>query len=709
MSWLILIFILACYYWFFVADRVPEMSRPSVPEPRPQPFHYEFKSRNDVIGFYNSLGQRWEFHVPEPYYVRDGKIQMKNVCFGKADGSHVKAEGRTLYDHVVNEKLKDDPSGPFQTLVNGAVYRGHLFYFNCVGNEIEGLYTCPPGQFFDKTKCVSVNPCTNLPDGAFVPDEFDRRFYYECPDTRLQCPPKTFFMFDSCRSESDLTHVCLNDPSFVLPLSDTSFLKCFSGIPKFYTCPPGTIFSERDCVPDLCFNKPDGFKVGFQTEPFGPFRYSSGYYVCQGNRVRQSVQCPSYWDRYESDEQLTFLPQVFENGECTVPKFCKNVTVDHPDVVVPSHSFTKDVKNWRNSLLFDCSVGYRCDGNRREEFVPPPGHWIYNFKSTFACTEPGQKVVLGGDKRGYFDCDSDAIVPCPDGTFFDGTHCKSAIPNAHRYKGIDMFAFDPLENNWMVPWTHSPQNTVSCTPPEHVYVPGYNICSHPDCEKFPFLKQFKGHIQLDELHKCVFENDKISKVKTAKRHHFNFWTQRKSFKKELCVPGSKVKTGHFVLDSVLYATCDAEQPFVFCPSSSTIGIRNIHKTFACDPEPSVFEGTLKANTFKRFLENHLAKIIPQPGARVIVNGKFIANTDPDGIRMGPQEVEIWSDRDVTLIYKTVVTHPPNCYFQNKVLKAFEGKDELFLIRYGTRSTRAPIELKFYDVRESVDGFRSDAT
>ncbi|GBN98212.1 hypothetical protein AVEN_149172-1 [Araneus ventricosus] len=710
MSWLILIFILISYYFLFVYVNLPEIAKPSGPEPQPEPFHFKFKFQNGKIRFYNSLGQKWEFIIDDAYYFSDGKIQIKNICFGKLDGTKVKAVGKDLYEYIQKEKLKNIQNGQFQVNVNEAVQKSHVFYFNCANNQIEGLYTCPSNQIFDDTQCVSVNPCTNRPKGTKLADEFDRRFYYECPHDRVKCPDKSFFVYDSCRSESDLTNVCANNQSYILPISNTEFLKCVSGIPKVYKCPPGMFFSNDKCVSDVCFNKPDGSKIAFSEENFGPFRYSSGYYVCKNDRVYESVQCPNDWDRYDSKgDNLVFLPQVFDNGKCTIPEFCVNVTTDDPEVVVPSHNFTKNVKNWMNSLLFDGSVGYRCNQNQKEKLIPPPGQYIYDYRLHSGCDAPGKKVVLGENLQNYYDCDQKTIIPCPQNTFFDGTDCKTKNQNAHSYGEIDMFEFDNLENNWMVPWDYSGEQRVTCSAPENFYIAGYNVCSHPDCRLFPFLKQLKGRIQIDSWNKCVYEKGKISKVKTATRDHFDFWTQRRSLKPEKCIVGSRIKSGHFMLDSVLYATCESEQPFVFCPSSATDGIKQINKFFACNPNPSVFEGILKANITKQFLENHLSRIIPKTGARVTINGNLMPNTDPNGIAIGEDSVEIWSNEDIRLIYKIVINHPANTYFEDKTLKSYNYLENLFITRYKMGLSMKPLDFPYYDIKESVHGFRSDAT
>ncbi|KAF8796699.1 hypothetical protein HNY73_001045 [Argiope bruennichi] len=709
MWWPVVVFILLCYYYFFVSSSIPIVEKPKTQEPTPKFTSSSFVFNQGKVEYSNLQGGFWQFELNDNFYFHNGQIIDKDECFGKPSGTLIKAQGKNLYHYIQQEQLNSNKNGNFKIHVQEALQHGHIFYFKCHDNHIESLSTCPPGQIFEQS-CVSINPCSHQPDGTLIADSFDKQYYYMCPKGRFKCPPGTFFLLDACHSESKLEQVCLNDPKFTFSINANSFIHCIKGKPQIVTCPPGNIVFKHKCIPDVCMNQPDGTKIPFPKENLGPFLFSTGYYTCKENQIKESTECPTEWDKYNSKgDNILFLPQVFHNGKCSIPEFCVNVSSNDPDIVVPAYDFTKNVKNWQNSLLFDRAIGFKCRQNQKIQFNAPPGQHIYDFKLTSACDAPGKRVVIGNQFNRYYDCDKQTIVSCPINSFFDGTLCKSSIPNAHKYKNLDIFKFNNLKFNWVEPWNYSKEASVetTCQHPESIYVSGYNICAHPDCHKFPFLKQLKAHIQVDQYSKCTFQNGKISKVKTARKKHFNFWTQRKSIQPEQCIPGSRIKSGHFILDSVLYATCDSKQPFVFCPSAETSHIAPIENSFACVPKDNVFESILKANTSETFLENHLDYIIPSPGSILKINGKTHPY-NPNGIKIDNNPVAIWSDKDVRLIFKMLVNYPPNTYFENKQLKAYKDPNRIFVTRYMSGSTKNAIDFCSYNVQESVDGFRPDA-
>lgn len=712
MWWPIIVLILLIYYFGFVFTPYQSIREPQIPKPVALPFHYEFTSDSSrhQLQFSLSNGKVWQFKLDPAFYFDREQIYEKDDCFGKNDGALIKAQGFALYSYIRGKQIHPNKGGQFKTHVVEAIQHGHLFYFQCRNNRIHELSTCAPGQVFDKTNCVAIDPCTNQPDGTVFADAFDRQFYFSCPEGRTKCPKGTFFILDTCRSETSLENACLNDPNYKFPINQTTFIACNNYIPQVLTCPPNHIFRDNQCIPDICNNQPDGTKIPFPKENIGPFWYSSGYYVCKDNKMDESIECSSEWDKYQSKgDNVIFIPQVFHRGKCTIPEFCENVTTLDSDIVVPAYDFTKNVKNWQNSFLFDHAIGYKCENGHKIRIEAPAGKHIYDFKFQDACDAPGKRVVLGNRVDSFYDCDQKTIVSCPPSTFFDGTTCKNMIDHAHKYKNIDMFRLNHLKFNWIEPWNYSGQVEPTCQDPESVYLYGYNVCVHPECQTYPFLKQLKAYIQLDEWSKCVFRNGKISKVKTARKKHFNFWTQRKSIEKEPCVPGSKIKSGHFLIDSVIYSTCDSKQPFVFCPSSLTSHIDQINGVYACIPRDDVFEFHLNANTPETFLDNHLARIIVDPSARLVING-VIQPIDANGIvEMKNESVSIMCDQDVRLIFKILVNYPPQTYFENKQLKLIQKQNQIFLTRYKGGSTKRPIQFNAYDVQESVTGFRSDAS
>ncbi|GFT59079.1 uncharacterized protein NPIL_204801 [Nephila pilipes] len=103
-------------------------------------------------------------------------------------------------------------------------------------------------------------------------------------------------------------------------------------------------------------------------------------------------------------------------------------------------------------------------------------------------------------------------------------------------------------------------------------------CVHKDCKAYSFIRELKRPIKLDDEYQCVWDEPKIKKTRYDKLiGKLDFWTQNFTTENKLnqCMIGSKVQTGNFVLDSTLYVTCKMHQPFVFCPSSSTIGIEKV--------------------------------------------------------------------------------------------------------------------------------------
>ncbi|GFY38830.1 uncharacterized protein TNIN_3551 [Trichonephila inaurata madagascariensis] len=712
MSWWICVLILTFYYLFFCFHFNPVITKPPGPEPIANNFEYKVKFDNGYIEFKTSNNGFWEFPLEEDFYFDNGKIQLKDDCFYKLPGSKIEAKGKTLYDYVQNDKLVPGQGGSFNIFVNSIIQNGYVFYFKCGKNKIESLHACPPGQIFQDSECVPVHPCTNKKDGENYEDPFNRQFYFKCPEgIRVECPPNTYFIHDSCRTESIFYDRCRLDSKFRFNINSTLFIACVNGEPVLHQCPPDTILVGDECKSIQCLNKPNGTKVPFPKETLGLFSFSTGYFICEKGNIRERVQCPNEWDWYESKgDNLTFLPQVFGNDKCDIPEICENVLMNDTDAIVPVHEFTKHVRNWKNSLLFDSSLGYRCLGNKKQKVQVPDGYHISDYKIKPACNQPGQRVVLSSNIDKYYDYDQQTVLNCPKDTFFDGTECINRIPGAHRFKNVDIFKFNNLEFNWMIPWNYSKVQSIesTCTSPESFYINGYNICSHPECKMFPFLKQLKASIRLSDTDKCEFNDGKIKKLKTLPKGHLNFWSQRyKPYPSTHCTPKSRVQSGHFVLDSVLYATCDHKQPFVFCPSALTDKIEKFSNVYACVPKDEVFESVLEANTTKLFLENHLERVIPiTPGTLIKINGK-LQNYDPNGIKIDNNPVEIWSNKNIRLIFKTLVNHPPNTYFSNKTLKTFKP-NRYFVMRYAGGSTVNPLEFKSYDVESSVKEFISDA-
>jgi hypothetical protein len=87
------------------------------------------------------------------------------------------------------------------------------------------------------------------------------------------------------------------------------------------------------------------------------------------------------------------------------------------------------------------------------------------------------------------------------------------------------------------------------------------------------LLQEKGY-------KCTFKDGSLKKEPVD--YEYNFWKQRINAPNGNCTVGEKIHTGNFTWDQTIYATCNEDQPFVFCPSSKTEGIELVEgKRYAC--------------------------------------------------------------------------------------------------------------------------------
>lgn len=710
--------------------RVDPVSSPALPDP--PPFSWDVAVQNGTVKIASSAhpDSKWSFDLVDDYVFDDRRkaIIEKDFCFGKPDGSKVRARGQKLYEYLQKNNFETD---------EGLVSSRQTFYFSCHRDKIDHLYVCPPGSLFKDGDCTNTNVCTGQPDGRTFPDfAQDRRYYRECRNgkpTRKRCQPESFFyIIDACKppDESVVAEICRQEGNnVVFPLSRKKYIRCLHGpnnlLPHLNrntveNCYEGTSIlpSWNRCHPDHCVDLPEGFKKAMPTEKKDDFVYSPGYFVCgKDDRIDQTIPCATKWDASRSGTggNLTHLPMVFDEAlkKCVPPALCRNVLPATTEVVVPAYEFTKYVKNWELSTLYDSLVGYRCENGANRRFVVAPGQKIKNFRIVSACDQVDTKIPIGDDVRSYYDCETRETVTCPEPTptFNVGAQkCVEPDPRAHYFKNLPLFRFGGLSpwNNWMVPWEvdNFPQDK-QCTSPEAYYVFNYNVCSHPECAPFPFLKQVpQMRIFLDKKHACAYEGGKIVKKKYATGSHLNFWSQRlyarKRDKNETCHFGRRLQSGNFLLDSTLFATCDLRQPFVFCPSSSTKGIARVgtKNIYACVPNDDVYAGTIPANTRVRFFRHEISGVLPKENAAYqIDNGKIeyfgggnriVPVSDTDG------SIEYWSDQNSTVIYRRLVNYPVNIYIENGTLRFGGVANVAYWMKKNTMSSQ-PMNLKQHDV------------
>ncbi|GFQ68179.1 uncharacterized protein TNCT_729941 [Trichonephila clavata] len=271
MSWFVCVLILTFYYLFFCVRFTPVLAKPPGIEPTREPFEYKVKFDRGYVEFKTSTEGFWEFPLEKDFYLDDSaKIQPKDDCFDALPGSKIEAKGKTLYDYVQREKLIPGRGGSFNILVDSIIPHGRVFYFECGKRKIKSLHACPPGKIFKDSDCVPVHPCTK--GAGDHEDPFDRHFYFKCPEgIRAECPPDTFFIHDSCRTESVLQDRCRSDSEFRLPVDPTRFIACANGEPVVRRCPPETVLVRDECRSVHCLNVPEGTKVPFPKETMGPF------------------------------------------------------------------------------------------------------------------------------------------------------------------------------------------------------------------------------------------------------------------------------------------------------------------------------------------------------------------------------------------------------------------------------------------------------
>lgn len=637
----------------------------------------------------NFDSQRWKLPLLPNYYWRDGKIVEKDSCFNVPNNSNVKAEGKILFDYIQNNNMITDRQIGGQVSQNKIFHSDRLFYFKCKNNRIESLHSCPSGTLLnDHIQCEMIHTCTGQPDNYKYPDEFSRFKYFECIKGKAHhksCPKGELFEFSQCIVPDNVCEV--KSDGWKKDIDRTSFFICQNGKAIVHHCPPYTYVLDGNCEKEVCENLHGKFVPILNDN--GTFEYAPQYGKCEHGRLVEILNCPTLWDHWNTDVQILHLPQVFDSTKnaCTKPVLCKNVKITNPNVVVPTYTYTKHLKNWGLSQLFDLTTGYTCDSSGNKVQVDTdPGELIINYQKTKVESKVAYKIPVKNPSE-YFDVLNNQLESCPQNTFFDGSECKPRTPHSFTFRHLDIFKFDHLYING---WIH-PEN-VEYTPKkfdcQKDYVPMdfKQGCVHKDCTKYQFLYQLKGSIKLDHVHRCFRHGDTIHKEVYTNPHNLKleFWNQRLTTEEnpqDVCTFGTRINTGNFILDSTVYMTCDPNQPFVFCPSQLTDKIVSVGNVYACSPKSSVYEVVLPQGTPVLVYMNetlHIktlsATFIQIGKVRLYYNANYLLKEAEIRQKFNVIHASFYfeSDGPCILYFKKLPTNPENVYIENGQMKVSQS-------------------------------------
>jgi hypothetical protein len=279
--------------------------------------------------------------------------------------------------------------------------------------------------------------------------------------------------------------------------------------------------------------------------------------------------------------------------------------------------------------------------------------------------------------------------------------------------GIDVFAFSNLTSydNWLPAWNYANNYKVpSCTDTEPIYLNAYNICSHEDCKKYPFLSQVDNLSILlpDKLHKCTFQNGYLKRESVD--YEYNFWKQRINAPDGECKVGEKIHSGNFIWDQSIYATCSNNQPFVFCPSSKTEGIELVQgMKYACKfPEKDfVINYKLPKNTVS-FKPNELLDMMGDGALKVNKKDEILKHGQQFAFKE-KEKVELSGDgRTVNLRFRYKHTYPPDVYYEIGKDPKLNNKGEFtaFLFKVSDFTT-LPVEFPKHNAQILLPDYKQD--
>lgn len=682
-------------------------------------FDYDIQSTPDQLVFTTYPGKEWHVPLTSEYFWTGDQIAEKDECFGK-DMGNVPAKGKYLFDYVRHHELRD-ASIPQGLKKATRVYQNvDLFYFECRNGRIDKLHKCPPASTFEGTRCIDVDRCREKVDGFTYVNNKNKLQYYECQQGKSlikSCPPKEIFEHDKCKTPDDICE--MEADGFRTGLTKYTYGECVKGRMEIHQCNDGYYVLDGKCEYEKCFEK-DEEMVATREIKFGPFSLYPFYGTCRKGKLTDVKRCPSNWDTSGANVDIVNLPKVFVNGQCVEPKLCENVQLRDPDAVIPAYHYAKHLATWPNAVYFDRTRGYKCNPNLQPVQVPH-GSLINNYKITKAC-ELGK--IPTNDPNVYYDCTTAQTHTCPYDHFFDGTDCKRKNSLAFRFNNhLDVFQFDGLgSNNWMkARFTSSilPSNKI-CESNETL-ITQMDACVHVECTPYLFIRELQRSIKLDDQHQCTWSNGKIIKetYNNPKKLKLDFWKQKLLNDDTLkyCAEGERVETGNFVLDSTLFATCKANQPFVFCPSNATVGIQKVTNYYACRPNDSVYQYTSSAkklgDPLKDLYRNEVDKLIIRAGSKYKIDNLVLqrAKTDLE-LRIPPMSIPNHPEKTFTffntqsfdVVFKTLVNNPPNTYILNRQLmechneKAHYSSDEAI-------GSFAHLKYRDYRLKDPVKGFK----
>lgn len=680
--------LLLIYYWYFYASplfqHIPKPHAGSPSDPPKRQFQFDSKQPNH-FRFLVDGKPVWEHMLPvDTFTFHRDKIVQKDPCYGYPNHAVVPAKGKVLYDYL---KSNSDTKNILNFKENSSftVQEGNVFYFKCMQNHVDRLQMCPSGTILTGNRCQAIDSCTGKKDGTVLPDRISSR-YIVCMNGKemiKKCPPQMVFHHNRCESMDDLNHYCQYF-SAPLQLDDETRLECRDGKPFYITCKSGTKFIDNDyCEPANCIGLPDGTNLPLPERKTDLFKFSPGYMTCRKNKIHEIVECSQNWDESLSKgENLLSLPMVFDpqSNQCSVPTFCENVFSDDPDVIVPVYEFTRHVKNWKFSEIFDRAAGFVCENKtRKRKLLSPDKRISKRFKEESACgPEMPEKLPIFNNSKSFYDCTGGRIETCPPQTFFNGSACIPEPVDAFKLNDLPLFKFDSLNlESWIKPFDYSKTPLISCQEPESTLIELYNICSHPDCSKYAFVSQIPDMAILlprEQQAKCKFyENERLLK-KESVDFDYHFWSQKISNdeKEKPCQVGQKLQTGNFIWDSTVYATCNLDQPFVFCPSTHSQRILSVPGGyFACEP-PSTKSYVFNIADWTLFETNEIKHIWPaywnindtkfQYIRRSKAKKQEILTLAGLDIKLG-ERLNLLASQPVRLEPRYRVTYPPNVAFE----------------------------------------------
>lgn len=726
-------FCLLFYFWYFYHASSTPVPKPATAAPDPPAdFKLSFTKlgKNNDNGFQYLVGTKvaWEHLFRDTaYMVLRETIGERNDCSHHVKQVNVVAKGFGLYKY-----LQDNPQLDVASFREDPEARQHgdVFYFTCKDRNILKLSMCPSGTFFQNQVCLPFSTCVGKPNFTKLPFHSDIQKFIECKNNREfvnACPKGTFFYYDRCIQRNQLSYACqMNDTVVPLKLDEVTLFECRNRKPIYTKCEPGTrLFDSTDCEPIDCLGQPDYERLPLQKQSRGPFHYIPGYMECFGGKVARTVECPSVWDpSLTKGDDTTSLPMVFHGKECAVPTFCENVFSDDPDTIVPAHEFTKHVKNWHLSELYDRSAGYICSGGVRKRKSVGQDKRIdrKRFRVEPAC-EPGLKLPMDQNRNQYYDCDQQQLVSCGPHHIFDGRGCRVEPEYAFRYRGVPLFTFDSLNSeSWIKTWDYKAAAPSPKCRGNYQLSSLYDICVDTQCLKYPFLSMvpsFRILLPRAEQAQCFFDPADNHIKKEAVDFNYTFWNQQEvpedATWPDTCTFGERIQSGNFIWDSAVYATCDPRQPFIFCPSSHTTKLVRERNVYACEPPPgNVIHHThldTQPDPWKSYTTNEVSRILStSPDVTEFTLNKTVPSQqlDPNDSFAVPisTTLTLKTNKPVDLELRYRNTHPPNVAFK------YPSQDPWmlsvsanlgFLVRY-EKFTHYPVQFPTYTPQLHVDAF-----